>query len=246
MPLYLDIETTGLEDDAAITCAVTLCVSGNDHGAAVVRERRWHGEAGEPLPPAVLRDLVRYLVKVGARKGLGPLVTFNGVGFDLKRLYQALGTVPEDAALAEELRYAARENHLDIMYDLWCDVGYMASLNSFAKAEGLAGKTNSGSWAATSWTGNPEACQQVLDYCAADVAVLRGVYERARTHGRLRRLSKAGRESIWVLPGADVAPHTVRTVSAAHDAYLCHPPNTSWMTDDSKRGTPTDAFAWLV
>ncbi len=243
MPVYLDIETTGLEDDAVITCAVTLSVSAGGAGKAPhVKERRWHGAAGEPMPPVVVRAMAEYLVKMSARE---PVVTFNGVGFDMKRLYAAITlTGPEDAELAEAFRQMSK-GHLDLMYDLWCDVGYMSSLDSFAAAEGLGGKTNSGGWAATAWAPDEKACQQVLDYCAADVELLRKVHEAAVARGRLRRRTKAGRERTWVLPGADTAPHTVRTAEAAHRAYKRSPPDTSWMTEPPTH-TPADAFAWLA
>ena len=202
---YFDLETTGVGPDAQITCGATAW---NDGTVSV-----WHGEGGQTMPSDVAIKLARVLLTADE------VFTFNGAAFDLRLLYQ-LSKVEELKALALK--------HRDLMVDFWSENRYFTSMQSLATPTLGVGKSNNGGWAASAWfDGEHEA---VLEYCKQDVAVLRNLIEHAQQTGKLKRVSKAGRTSAWVLPSLD---GSVRTVAEASAAVA---PAPSWMKTAPKPG----------
>jgi len=210
--VYFDLETTGVGPEAKITCGATA----NSDGTVDV----WHGPGGETMPKEVAQKLATALLAADE------VYTFNGAAFDLRLLYE-LSQVGELRTLAS--------THRDVMVDFWADNRYFTSMDSLATPSLGLGKSNNGAWAATAWfDGEHEA---VLEYCKRDVEVLRDLVQRAQRFGKLKRTSKAGRTSTWVLPSLN---GQVRTVAEAFENVA---PVPRWM---SKAPGPGPDLGWTT
>lgn len=165
------------------------------------------------MPQSVAVDLANALL--AAKE----VYTFNGAAFDLRLLYE-LSQVPELKQLAMR--------HRDVMVDFWADNLYFTSMESLAAPTLGTGKSNNGGWAASAWFDGEH--EEVLEYCKRDVEVLRDLVTEGRRWGKLKRKSKAGRVSTWVLPALD---GSVRTVADAIEHKIAQP---SWMKTPPKPG----------
>ncbi|MBN19709.1 MAG: hypothetical protein CL678_00375 [Bdellovibrionaceae bacterium] len=186
-PLYLDLETTGVEVDAAITCAVIRTADDKVHV--------WHSGHGHTMTEETGNAVVDFLKH--------DVVTFNGAAFDLRMLW--------NLTKRNELKGIALD-HRDVLVDFVADNRYYASMDSFATATLRGGKTNSGAWAATAWF-NGQA-EQVIEYCKEDTAVLKRLVEHVGTYGQLQRMTKANRRTTWVCPAMDGSIRCVRDALA--------------------------------
>jgi len=143
-------------------------------------------------------------------------VSFNGGAFDFQFLAAQAGKdIFHKARLAQ---VAARS--LDLMFDFACSHGYRCSLNSLAGPSLGTSKTNSGEWAA-----KETDVAKIIEYCTADVALLKQVHCHGVTHSFLKRKSAAGRQSVWPLPGG------FRTVAQALEELHALPPDQSWQSE---------------
>ena len=116
------METTGLDPATdEIVCAVTK----KDK-----RVIRW-AEADRPakcFTPELTAKLAEYLTEEG-----NTVVTFNGLGFDLRFLSEKVA----DAALRKSLASTALYSHLDIFYCFFTENGYRTSLTSLLSDSAL-------------------------------------------------------------------------------------------------------------
>jgi len=154
-------------------------------------------------------------------------VTFNGAAFDFPFLAAKMASPFERAQLAQ-----MTSSSIDIMFDFLCHHGYRASMNSFGTALGTE-KTWDGASAAVS-----QDLPAIIEYCKADVALLRRVYEVGVAEKKLSRVSVKQRKSTWALP----QDGAFRTVAVALADVTRAPPDQSWMTE------PTDitsTLAWV-
>lgn len=204
--IYLDCETTGLEMDAKITCVAITTDAG--------KTTTWHSGYAEPMTAEVASAVVDYIV--AATSSSAVLYTFNGAAFDLKLLWLLSGR--------DELKTIALQ-HCDVLVDFVADTRYYSSMNSFAVPTlGAAeAKTNTGAWAVTAWFDGHAA--EVLQYCVDDTLVLWKLVQRIRKYGALKRLTKAGKASVWVLPTLN---GKVRPVDTALQNVRAIP---AWMND---------------
>jgi hypothetical protein len=154
-------------------------------------------------------EFLKYILKTDAT-----FVTFNGAAFDFPFLAAKLPDIWQRAKLAQ---LAAQS--IDIMFDFVCDNGYRCSLNSLAEPLGGA-KTGEGGWAATC-----EDLGQLVEYCKADVALLKLVYEAGEQNMFLKRVTQKGKEHVWTLA------RPFRTVKVALEQITTAPPDQSWQTD---------------
>jgi len=214
-----------------ISCAATLA---SDAGEPLL----WHGltDDGRPACPERSRmadrmsqqdatNLVRYLV-TQVDDGY-TVLTWNGLGFDFDILAEESGMSEECKRLAFDL------DHVDMMFHVFCTLGYPVALDRAAKGMGLAGKPEgmSGALAPRLWAKGKR--QEVLDYVAQDVRttleLARACEERGYLHWITRRgsIGKMALRSGWL---------TVR------EALALPEPDTSWMSDPWPRSRFT---AWL-
>jgi hypothetical protein len=154
-------------------------------------------------------EFIKYVLETEAT-----LVSFNGAAFDFPFLAAKLKNVWNRAKLAQ---VAARS--IDIMFDFACDNGYRCSLNSLAQPLGAA-KTGEGGWAATC-----DNIEELVEYCKADVALLKLVCESGEKNNYLKRISQTGKEHVWTLA------RPFRTIKVALEQIVVAPPDQSWQTD---------------
>ena len=111
-----------------ISCAATLASSTN-------QPLLWYGKTRDGLPEKRMsreatRQLVQYLSKMAA-DGFR-ILTWNGLGFDFDIL-------AEESGAAASCRECAL-GHVDMMFHVFCSLGYPVALDKAAQGMGLPGK----------------------------------------------------------------------------------------------------------
>jgi len=204
-----------------ISCAATLA---SDAGEPSL----WHGLTDDGRPADLMSqqdrmNLVHHLA-TGVNDGY-TILTWNGLGFDFDVL-------AEESGMFEECKRLALD-HVDMMFHVFCQLGYAVALDRAAKGMGLAGKPEgmSGALAPRLW--NEGKRQQVLDYVAQDVRTTLELAQACQKRGRLRWITRRGRRGNMALPQGWV---TVR------EALALPEPDTSWMSNPWPRSKFT---AWL-
>jgi hypothetical protein len=195
-----------------ITCAATLA---SDTDELLL----WHGLTDDKRPsdkmsqPDMAR-LVDYLM-TQANDGY-TILTWNGLGFDFDILAEESGMFVECKQLALEM------DHVDMMFHVFCQLGYPVGLDRAAKGMGLAGKPEgmNGALAPRLWTAGKH--QQVLDYVAQDVRTTLELAQASEERGRLRWITRRGSGKTMALPSGWL---TVRKALALPE------PDTSWMSN---------------
>lgn len=169
------------------------------------------------------QSLVRYLMR--QRDLLGyKVVTWNGLGFDFPVLAREASMLRQCQALAL--------NHVDMMFQFFCQTGYLVSLDAVARGMGLPGKTQgSGKDMPDLWARGEY--QKVLDHVAEDVAITLEVAHRCQGKGQISWITKRGSKSTMPLEGGWL---TVEQAMKLPD------PDTSWMTNPLPRSNFT---TWL-
>lgn len=133
--VYFDCETTGLEDDCSIVCAVT-------YKAGDPEPRAWHETPAKRLSEPLAVKLATYLLGSDESNTVG---TFNGLSFDLPVLMRHL---PKGSPLRRKLAQMALFRHKDLCYDFLTATGYCTSLKSFLECTSFQQKQMSGADAA--------------------------------------------------------------------------------------------------
>ena len=218
--LAFDIETAkAIPGDVArwrehrplgIACAATLASDAE-------QPQLWFSKTRDDKPAKEMtaqdaQALVEHLCAMAA-KGYR-IVTWNGLGFDFD-------------ILAEESRTAAlcRDcvlNHVDMMFHVFCSLGYPVALDKAAQGMGVPGKQvgMTGADAPRLWAQGQH--KQVLDYVGQDV---RTTLQIAQAGDRCRQFAwitqKGSRKTLPLASGW----LTVRK------ALLLPEPDTSWMSN---------------
>ena len=173
------------------------------------------GSIAERMTRKNLQALVRHLTDwIQAPGEPRSIVTWNGLGFD----FDVLAEESEMPAECRELALA----HVDMMFHVFCELGYPIGLAAAARGMGTAGKTSGmdGSIALQVWQDGDR--QQVLDYCAQDVRSTLELAEACHQQRKLQWTSKAGiPHTLWL-------PNGWLPVSQALEIPE---PDTSWMTN---------------
>jgi DEAD/DEAH box helicase domain-containing protein len=173
--IYLDVETQKLADEVQGTWenirAFGLAVAVTWDEAHEFRA--WYET-----------DAVRL---IGELSTFDRIVTFNGNRFDLEVL-SAYGDVN-----------ALRRKSLDVLQDLKRRLGFRVSLQSVAQATLGRQKTGSGVEAVKWWrSGDPALRQRVVDYCRADVDILRELVTHGRRDGFVKIPSQGRDLTVFV------------------------------------------------
>lgn len=203
--VYFDLETTGLGDDAEITCGVILDSNGNS--------KWYHSGYGKTMSPNIGQKLL------DALEAAETVVSFNGAQFDFRKLF--------DLTQDDRAKVLAR-THVDVLVLFAAQKGYFSSLASFAEGTfpGTCSKSNTGEWAAQAWETDGKS---VLEYCEQDTVVLKNVYEYLQSRGGLKRVTNSGKVTSWV---AGIRPDSAKkSVDTCLSEYRETPPDVSWMTD---------------
>ncbi len=204
-----------------ISCAATLA---SDSGEL----RLWHGKTktGSPAPrmtPADALELVQHLAQL-ARDGF-TLLSWNGLGFDFDILAEesAAPAVCKECALG----------HVDMMFHIFCALGYPVGLEKGAQGMGLPGKPAgmTGLQAPKMWAEG--RYKDVLDYVSQDVRMAMQIAQAAEARRRFDWITRKGTKSTLPLPKGWLA---------VRDALKLPEPDTSWMSKPLRR---KDFMSWL-
>ena len=146
------------------------------------------------------------------------LVTWNGLGFDFDVLAEESGLIADCAGLAT--------GHVDMLFHMFCSLGYLVSLEKAAEGMQLPGKKAavSGANAPALWAAGRH--DEVLEYCTQDARLTVQLAETCEHRKQLRWATRRG--TLSQLP----LPHGWLTVQEARVLPL---PDTSWMSDPIPR-----------
>ncbi len=204
-----------------ICCAATVA---GDTGEALL----WNGVSDDDRPAASMNamevgELVKHLLEMSRRGYV--IVTWNGLQFDFDVL-------AEESELWDPCRELAR-GHVDMMFQVVCQLGHVLSLDAAAKGMRLRGKTEgmSGQLAPELWARGEY--DQVLQYVEQDARCTLGLAEACERNGRLRWISRRGGARDMPLPKGWLS---------VDEALKLPLPDTSWMTNPIGREQVT---AWL-
>ena len=233
-----DIETSKVFQDETsdwkrhrplgISCAATLTNDGEP--------RLWHGaeqadgKLSQQMAQAECLALAEHLLGLQSEGYL--VITWNGLGFD----FDILNEECRGGISLDRMRSAALAQ-VDMAFHMFCERGFMISLDAAAKGMGLAGKTEGmrGDIAPVYWAQGRAKQDEVLDYVTQDVRTTAQLYDRVSEQGELCWTSRTGRPSYWRPRG--------RRVLTAGEALKLPEPDNSWMSNPWPRSKFT---GWLL
>jgi len=204
-----------------ISCAAALP---SDAREAIL----WHGKNPDGSPArqmsraeagALVEELAR-LVRLGYT-----LLTWNGLGFDLDIL-------AEESASLEACKELAL-NHVDMMFHVFCDLGYPVGLEKAAQGLKIPGKPPGMSGVLVPQLWQQGRYQEVLQYVAQDVRIALQVAQKSEERRRFDWITRKGTLSSMDL---------TRGWLTVRDAAKLPKPDTSWMTHPMPR---SDFTHWL-
>jgi hypothetical protein len=204
-----------------ISCAATLA---SDTDQPLL----WYGKTRDELPEKRMsqgdaQGLVQYLSNMAA-DGFR-ILTWNGLGFDFDIL-------AEESGAAASCRECAL-GHVDMMFHVFCSLGYPVALDKAAHGMGLPGKPPgmSGVKAPKLWAQGH--FKEVLEYVAQDVRTTMQIAQTCEQRRKLEWITRKGTKSSMLLTSGWL---TVR------ESLKLPEPDTSWMSAPLSRREFT---AWL-
>jgi hypothetical protein len=206
-----------------VSCAATLSSDASTSSPII-----WFGgdnsqDPSDRLNKEELSKLITYLEQMESREY--NILTWNGLGFDFRVLSEEGDFFQECSRLAL--------NHIDMMFHIFCTLGYAVSLDSAARGTGVPGKPAgmTGYLAPKLWAeGNRKS---VLDYVGQDVRTTLQLAQGCENKRRMCWIARSGNRREMPLQGGWL------TVHKAMELPL---PDTSWMDDP----WPRSKFAgWL-
>jgi hypothetical protein len=185
--------------------------------------RQAGGGTSERMTSAQLAEFVEYLRRMSAQGYT--LLTWNGTGFDWDILAEGSGCLATCRELAT--------NHVDMMFHVFCELGYPVALEKAAQGHGIAGKPQgmAGFLAPQMWAQGRH--QQVIDYVAQDVRITLEVAHASEARRSFRWMTRKGTKSSMPLPNGWLS---------VESALRLPEPDTSWMADPIPRARFTK---WL-
>ena len=204
-----------------ISCAATLASDAD-------QPRLWYGKTAAGLPAKRMsredaQGLCQYLVEMAA--GGFSILTWNGLGFDFDILSEESGAV-------ESCRECAL-GHVDMMFHVFCSLGYPVALDKAAQGMGLPGKPPgmSGVKAPKLWAQGH--FDEVLAYVAQDVRTAMQLAQACERRRKFEWITRKGTKSSMPLANGWLT---------ARESLRLPEPDTSWMSAPLSRLDFTD---WL-
>ena len=186
-----------------ISCAATYAE--DDRGPVLLWGGRRRKHPTFQMTVAEARALVEYL---GKRLSLGyTIVTWNGIGFDFDIL-------AEESRMPEECRSIAL-SHVDMMFQVLCQLGFGVSLNAAARGMRLSrkGRGLQGSLMPRLWTEG--RFDDVFEHVAQDARITLALAKTCDRSGYLRWITRYGTGRMMQLPQGwqtvEVARHLPET-----------------------------------
>lgn len=181
----------------------------------------WYGKNPDGTPAdRMSRDEAHNMVaRLCEMVGSGyTLVTWNGLGFDFDVLAEEADAFIKCKDLAL--------NHVDMMFHIFCNLGFPVALEKAAHAMGIPGKPPgmSGCLAPQLWA--QHRFQDVIDYVAQDVRITLQVAETCEERRSFKWTTRRGTTGFIPLSRGWL---TVR------DALQLPEPDTSWIPDPLPR-----------
>ena len=114
------------------------------------------------------------------------IMSWNGLNFDFRVLAAESGRVQDCQSLAID--------HVDMMFNIFCDKGWPVAITQVASGMGLKGKTlgMDGLEAVRIWTEQPHRRKDVVEYAAQDVQITLKLAELGHEQRLLRWRSQSG------------------------------------------------------
>ncbi len=221
--IAFDIETAKVLPESAtdlmdhrplgVACASAV-LTGQDEAVT------WFGwTAGEPAAQMSCSEVRALLDDLAAWVDEGyTLVTWNGLSFDFNILAEESGLHEECARLALE--------HVDMMFQVVCQLGYPVALGKAAEGLGLPGKSAgmSGYQAPLLWAQGRH--QDVLEYNVQDSRLALAIAEQSERRGEFVWITRRGTKSRMPLEQGWLP---------SRQALELPLPDTSWMSDPPAR-----------
>jgi hypothetical protein len=170
-------------------------------------------------------DMLKYMLGVVELDGF--VVTWNGLGFDFDVLTHECS--PDMVPIIHRL---ARYNHIDPMFQIFCEKGFPLGLQNASKGMGLPGKLEGmhGDLAPKLWAQSRSDQDEVLRYVGQDSVATADLYKAICRAGKLTWNSKSGKLVTW---NPIMQFGRLLTVDECNKLPV---PNTSWMIRGG--GTP--------
>jgi len=189
---------------------------------------RWNGwdiskRPANQMTPKEAEQLVIDLMDLSA-KGY-TLLTWGGTSFDFDVLAEESGRVNECASLAK--------NHVDMLFHIFCSLGYPVSLQKAAEGMRLSGKKTgiSGALAPSMWAAGQY--EEVLEYCMRDSNLTLQIAKQCERSRQFAWITQRGTTRQLALPNGWLT---------VQEAYHLPLPDISWMEDPKSRD---DIIRWL-
>jgi hypothetical protein len=191
-----------------VSCAAVFPI---DAGEPIV----WHGKQpnGDPTPRMSRAETAKLVQELLKYVGEGyTVLTWNGLGFDFDIL-------AEESAARDECKHLAQD-HVDMMFHVFCDRGYPVALDKAAQALAIPGKPPgmSGLLAPQLWAQG--RYREVLEYVAQDVRIALQVAVKCEERRRFEWITRKGTRSSINLPQGWLI---------VREAVRLPEPDTSWM-----------------
>lgn len=204
-----------------ISCAATLA---SNSGQPLL----WYGKTRDRLPEkrmsqADAQELVQYLSKMAA-DGFR-IFTWNGLGFDFDIL-------AEESGAAASCRECAL-GHVDMMFHVFCCLGYPVALDKAAQAMGLPGKLPGVTGVKVPKLWAQGHFKDVLEYVAQDVRTTMQIAQTCEQRRRFEWITRKGTKSSMPLTNGWLT---------VQEALRLPEPDTSWMSTPLSR---RDVTAWF-
>ena len=196
-----------------IACAAIVL---SDHDNPLVHTNKQpDGQINDHLTKPQTEDFIRHLLHI--RDEGYDLVSWNGTSFDLQTIADVTEMHDQCADLAVD--------HYDVMFQIFCSIGWPVSLNATALGMGIDHEHTSPADLNEAWK-DPERRTEVIHQAIRDAKATIEIAQRAQSTGRLSWYSKSGK--LFQLE----IENGLLTVD---EALTIPEPDTSWMTDPLSR-----------
>ena len=203
-----------------ISCAATLASDGSE-------ARLWYGKTRDGLPEKRMsRETLEDWLSIYRKWRPMVLPSSRGMAWPLILTFSAEES--GEAASCKECALA----HVDMMFHVFCSLGYPVGLDKAAQGMGLPGKPPgmSGIMAPRLWAQG--RFEEVLAYAAQDVRTALQIAQTCEQRRRLEWITRKGTKSSSPL---------TRGWLTVQEALRLPKPDTSWMSKPMSRG---DFTAW--